>query len=193
MRLGTRLVGGSAVRARAVLSAVAPKVIAMGVPWGIEEYSSKYDRDMVLEDWTPFAEAALNMRRSFGIMHGDVRVEFRKRKLADGRSEVYTTETPAPAARAQIDRLSMGDGTYDMFDQIMDGYDIFLPWTSKERSWTVKTPDRVWYVTTLDVLIGTTYRTDDLDDDPSLQKLAGELCRAGVVAQKYKLAVGISY
>ncbi|GAA1016852.1 hypothetical protein Aple_042680 [Acrocarpospora pleiomorpha] len=165
----------------------------MGVPWGIVEYPAKYDRDEVIADWRPFAMSvfALNSRRTFNVMHGEDRVGFRAVRSADGRIELVTSVEQHPLARKRIDALECGDGTYDMFDQLFDGYEVFVPWSTIPA--TITTPARSWRAWPLRYLEGSMRGHLPEIEDPELQTLARQLLRASVVAAKFNMLVTVSY
>lgn len=106
-----------------------------------------------MNEWLPFAEAVLNARRSFIIMHDDDRITNRRQRRADGKPEVVTTVTSDPATRAKIDAVPQGDGTYTLFDRMFDGYEVFVPWTSRSPLGMIETPSRRWSAATHDNLM----------------------------------------
>ncbi|RAY11438.1 hypothetical protein DPM19_30955 [Actinomadura craniellae] len=155
----------------------------------------------MLEEWMPFAETALNTRRVFHVMHGEDRIGFRQVRDAEGRLEVVTTVSADPAARAKIDALSEGDGTYSLFDRIFDGYELFVPWSSKYAIRSITTPSRSWHAETLDFLMSHArsakverWSTPPVySTDPDLLKLADDLFAAATAAKKLKMLISISY
>jgi hypothetical protein len=166
----------------------------MGVAWGIVEYSASCDREEVIGEWRPFAQAAfeLNPRRTMSVLHGEDRITFRGSRDADGQVEVVTSVSKDRAARAQVDKLSFGDGSYDEFGRLFDGWEVFVPWSTIPGRFATST--RTWSASTLQRLEGGMRATlAELGDDDDLRGLARELFRAAYVAGRRNLLVTISY
>lgn len=165
----------------------------MGVTWGIVESSARYNTttEELVDEWRAFAEANLYGRRFFSIMNGDDRIEFRRVRDEDGAHHLVTTVEPDPRTRARIDGLAQGDGTYDLFDRLIDGYDVFAPYTFNSRFTTESGTS--WFVGHLDYLIGSTRDITDQDGDPDLARLAKDLCTAARLAKRHKMLIRIYY
>ncbi|MET8051523.1 hypothetical protein ABZU75_28370 [Streptosporangium sp. NPDC005286] len=166
----------------------------MGICWGIVEYSAKYDREEVIGDWEPFALAvfALNPRRTLSVMHGEDRIVFRGSRNGDGQIELVTTATRDHVARARIDKLRCDDGTYDQFDLLFDGYEVFVPWRTIPVA--IDTATRSWQAWPLAHLEGSLWgRMDEFAEDPDLDKLARQLIRAAATAGPRNMLVTVSY
>lgn len=155
----------------------------------------------MISEWLSFAEAALNTRRSFNIMYDDDRVTFRKQRRADGELEVVTTVTSDPATRAKMDAMPQGDGTYDLFDRMFDGYEVFVPWASKTRLGAIQTPSRQWRPATQDELMAIALSVMEEhglkapadQQDPDIAEFARQMFWAAKVARRIKALITISY
>ena len=101
----------------------------MGIPWGIVTYPETYERERLVAEWRPLVA---QMPRRFSMLHGDERLDIRRRpeRDASGARVVSVDAAPAAELRAQVDALSTGDGTHDLFEQLFDGHELFVPWTT---------------------------------------------------------------
>jgi hypothetical protein len=152
----------------------------VGVPWGIEHTSSRYDTmAKFLEQWTSFATA--DICQHFVVPFD---AEFHTfTRQPDGTVSVGTESRPD--LLAEINELSCGDGSYDEFESLTE-VALFVPDRRGKRS----VPRETWryrgniIVDSLDALhwMGSDGR-----------RLARELHQAGQLAEKHGLIVGISY
>ncbi|WP_030164148.1 hypothetical protein [Spirillospora albida] len=165
----------------------------MGVTWGIVESPARYNTttEELVEEWREFVEANLYGRRTLAIMNGDDRLTFRRVRDEDGTLHLVTTVEPDPRTRARIDRLSQGDGTYDLFDRLIDGYDVFAPYAFNPRFTTESGTS--WFVGHLDYLIGSTRDITDREGDPDVVRLAKDLCAAARLAKRHKMLIRVHY
>ncbi|RSM86576.1 hypothetical protein DMH04_13070 [Kibdelosporangium aridum] len=91
----------------------------MGVPWGVVAYPESADRAEIIAEWGPLAHESYE-ETGFNILHGTDRIHF----LPGAEPTVHSD----PEARARVDALPSGDGTYDDFERLFDGYELFVPW-----------------------------------------------------------------
>jgi hypothetical protein len=76
-------------------------------------------RDGCRTEWGPLAPHSYE-ETGFNILHGTDRVHF----LPDKEPTVHHD----PEARARVDALPYRDGSYDDFERLFDGYELFVPW-----------------------------------------------------------------
>ncbi|MCE7002923.1 hypothetical protein LWC34_08765 [Kibdelosporangium philippinense] len=93
----------------------------MGVPWGVVAYSASADRAEIIEEWGPLAQQSYE-DLGLNILHGNDRIHF----LPSTEPTVHHD----PEARALVDALPYCDGSYDDFERLFDGYELFVPWDS---------------------------------------------------------------
>jgi hypothetical protein len=163
----------------------------MGVAWGIVDYSEKDDRAEVIASWKSLALDCYG-EASFTIMHGADRIYFQAGEVGD-RIEPVVRVTHDPEARARLDALSIGDGTYDLFDQLFDGFEVFVPWDTDikiDAPGCVVNGRRAAMVGDL-----VSWMRGSVADDlqPDLDQLARWLLAAAEVARDLRMIIQISF
>ncbi|MFB4319920.1 hypothetical protein [Actinomadura sp. 21ATH] len=162
----------------------------MDVSWGILRYPAEQDRAEILGEWRPFAEATLDHGGSFGVMHGEDRITFRRPRAAKDRAEVAVAVTADPAARARVDALVLTDGTRELFGRLFNDHEVFVPWNTRPFPAGIGTPSRTWFPAALDRLVAA---TGDLEADPDLVELADHLFTAACLARRLQMLITIDH
>lgn len=152
----------------------------MGVPWGVEYADTEYEPlDFHLNRWKAFCAA--NLCRHFVIPIDGLFYEFKQ--VDDSR--VNITKREDPELIAEINALSCGDGTYDMFEMITEGISLYVPDQREVRR--IDRPEFEWgyeSAGSLDLLCN--LRAGKM-------RLAQELKKAAAFCKKHRLMLGISY
>jgi hypothetical protein len=153
----------------------------MGVPWGIVEFPANEDRSSLIQSWQPLGRCADDY--GINIMHGTDRLHLAYDSSTDNAAAV--TVTPDPDARARLDALSCGDGTYDEFEQLFDGIEAFVPFDTFGKITAPGTPVDGLLSESLSYLITCTRGVKT--------QLARDLHAAALVAHKYRMMITISF
>lgn len=170
----------------------------MGIPWGIVAYPATYERERLVAEWRPLVAS---MPRRFSMLHGDERLDVRRRAEKDpsGGRVVSVDAAPAADLRAQVDALSTGDGTHDWFEQLFDGFELFVPWTT--GSATVHAPGSPRHgkrCASVDELVVSMRQKLELfraepPRTPEVARLAAELLTASKLAKKHRMFIEVSF
>jgi hypothetical protein len=166
----------------------------MGVAWGIVEYATDRERDKVIADWRDLALDSDEVAGGFTIMHGTDRIRFEREEIADNRFEPRVTVVPDPEARARVDALRTGDGSYDMFERMFDGHELFVPWDMHQK---VNRPgsaaDTLLAACVWDLRRKMAARVRDFTPGTDLHRLASELGAAAELATELNMLIRISF
>lgn len=161
-------------------------------------YPASDSAEALVDEWRSLA--AVPVRRECAVLRGDDRTHFRRLKTQDetGKFGVEITTTKAPDERKLVDALSTGDGTYELFEQLFDGYEVFVPWSTNVG--TIEAPgcpldgkQRNSIDTLTASMKSHVASYEGLPPaDPELARLANELLAAGQLAKKLRMFIQVS-
>ena len=168
----------------------------MGIPWGIQYGDTKYDSvNNYLEKWKAFC--ASGVCRFFVFPIDNLLYEFYQN--SEGQVDIKSRE--APEIIAEMKALPCGDGTYDMFERISDGIEIYLPDARGYRNIDIpefqyKRADSLGILRWINLSNLRKYSLRNVNEkwlkDGTL-RLAKELRTAAKFCHKHKMMIGVSF
>jgi hypothetical protein len=152
----------------------------MGVAWGVEYGKTKHRSiDEYLDCWRTFCASGLCDCFVFPI--DEILYEFKR----GDDDQVSISTRDAPEILEQMRSLNCGDGTYDEFELISDGIDLYLPDLRGYRN--IKKPESPWSyekADSLEKLIGLS---------PRRSTLARQMREAAIFGRKHGMMIGVSF
>ncbi|TWP54235.1 hypothetical protein FKR81_01360 [Lentzea tibetensis] len=162
----------------------------MGVTWGVVAYPENHDRDELISAWKELGRYATD-DYELNIVHGTDVVSFH----AEETGEVTVAATTAwPGLLTRLNGLSCGDGSYDQFEQLFDGYELFVPYYVHDPK--IVAPGSVadgLRSASIDDLYGSVGWTAKNSEDLDLARLAGELRAAALLADEYRMMIRVNF